>query len=127
MATDTEAELDNKKRLADVTKKLIKLEADRAWNLSKEGKDANKRLKELQIRIKKENELLNKEAQTADNSLKIEKKRTDQAAELATLEADITRARTSDAADDRKADRKFLKDKRKRQKKIRRCRKRLGC
>ena len=59
MATDTEAELDNKKRLADVTKKLIKLEADRAWNMSKEGKEANKRLKELQNRIKKQNELLN--------------------------------------------------------------------
>jgi hypothetical protein len=119
MATDTEAELDNKKRLADVTKKLNKIEADRAWNMSKEGKAANKRLKELQIRIKKENALLDKEAATEDNALKIEEKRADQAAELAKLDADIARAKTSDAAKDRKADRKFEKEQAKKQDKLR--------
>ena len=61
MPTATELEIENKKRLADVTAKIIKIEAERAWNMSKEGKAANKRLKELQERVKKQNALLDKE------------------------------------------------------------------
>ena len=39
-------EVKNRERLAAVTEKLNKIEAERAWNMSKEGKAANKELKE---------------------------------------------------------------------------------
>ena len=109
---------DSRERLAAVTEKLNKIEAERAWNMSAEGKAANKRLKELQLRIKKENELLDKQAKDTDKLEDIEAKRTDQAAEVARLDAAIAFARTKDAAKDRKADRKFAKDEAKRQKKL---------
>ena len=112
-----DAAIDSKERLAAVTEKLNKIEAERAWNMSKEGKEANKRLKELQLRIKKENELLDKQAKDTDKLEDIEAKRADQAAEIARLDAAIAFARTRDAAKDRKADRKFAKDEAKRQKK----------
>ena len=38
-----DAAIDNTERLTAVTEKLKKIEADRAWNMSKEGKAANKR------------------------------------------------------------------------------------
>ena len=41
-----DAAIDSKERLAAVTEKLNKIEAERAWNMSKEGKEANKILKE---------------------------------------------------------------------------------
>ena len=113
-----DAAIDSKERLAAVTEKLNKIEAERAWNMSKEGKEANKRLKELQLRIKKENELLDKQAKDTDKLEDIEAKRADQAAELARLDASIAFARTRDAAKDRKADRKFAKDEAKRQNKL---------
>ena len=111
-------EVDSTKRLADVTEKLKKIEADRAWNLSKEGKAANKRLKELQLRIKKEDKLLDKQAQAADTSLQFEQKQEDRAAQLAELQRQVAIARTSDAAKDRKDQKKFNKQEAKEQKKL---------
>jgi hypothetical protein len=118
MPTDTKAEIDNKKRLADVTAKLIKLEADRAWNMSKEGKDANKRLKELQNRIKKQNELLNKESEKEDDALELKEKKLSQEKQLANLRKEIEKASTADAAKLRKADREFQKEEAKLQQKL---------
>ena len=69
-----DAAIDSEERLAAVTEKLNKIEAERAWNMSKEGKAANKRLKELQLRIKKENELLDKQAKDTDKLEDIEAK-----------------------------------------------------
>ena len=65
MATD---EAKNKERLAAVTEKLNKIEAERAWNMSKEGKEANKLLKEAELRLKKEKEINEKRAKTSDKA-----------------------------------------------------------
>ena len=120
------SEADSVKRLTAVTEKLQKIEADRAWNLSKEGKDANKRLKELQLRIKKEDKLLDKQAQAADTSLQFEQKQEDRAAQLAELQRQVAIARTSDAAKDRKDQKKFEKQETKSQEKLRKAQRDFG-
>ena len=120
------SEADSVNRLAAVTEKLKKIEADRAWNLSKEGKAANKRLKELQLRIKKEDKLLDKQAQSADKEQDYKDRAVDRATELERLEASISESRTKAAAKDRKADIKFNKKEKKLQDKLRNSQRNFG-
>ena len=120
------SEADSVKRLAAVTEKLKKIEADRAWNLSKEGKAANKRLKELQLRIKKEDALLDKQAKSADKEQDYKDRAVDRATELERLQASISESRTRAAGKDRKAQRKFDKQEAKLQEKLRQSQRNFG-
>jgi len=109
------SEADSVKRLAKVTAKLKSIEAERAWNLSKEGKAANKRLKELQLRIKREDKLLEKQAAAADKEQDYKDRAEDRAAELSRLQDSIAESRSAAAIKDRKEERRFQKQEAKQQ------------
>ena len=74
-----------KERLAAVTEKLHKIEEERTWLLSKEGKEASKQLREAELRLKKEKDLQDKRAKKDDKEEDYKIKEIDLAAELELL------------------------------------------
>ena len=106
-------------RLAAVTEKLNKIEEERSWLLSEEGKAASKQLREAELRLKKEKDLQDKRAKVADKEEDYEENRINRAAEIERLEDEIREAKTRTARKDRKDEKKYQKQQTKLQEKLR--------
>ena len=96
-------------RLAAVTEKLNKIEEERSWLLSEEGKAASKQLREAELRLKKEKDLQDKRAKMADKEEDYKNKAIDRAEELERLEDEIREAKSKTARKDRKDEKKYNK------------------